>query len=1588
MKKIAGVVAVVSFVLLQMAPAFAQLEPPVTPPVTPPADTTPPVISAVVAVSVSSVAESITWVTDELAVSTFQYGTTTGYGSTASISASAAIGGTAALTGLAPATTYYYCITSTDTSNNTASSCGRSFTTAAAPDTTPPVIANISEASVSPYHQTIAWSTNELATSSIRYGTAANNLSLTLPVSASVALVHEATILSLASGTTYYYCIDATDLAGNTASSCGHSFATGIASSTPPPDTTPPTISLVTVAPIATSTVTVTWTTSEVANGQVEYGTSTAYGSSAGLDTDFSLTDEANLTGLAPSTTYHYRVRSSDQVGNVAYSNDNTFTTGALPVVTTSDTTPPIISNITTTSVSSVAATIIWSTNELAVSTMSYGTSLNYGSVATLPAGALLAHTATLVNLAPNTTYYYCIHANDLAQNGAATCGQSFTTAAAPLPPDTTPPVISGVAQGSVASYDVTIVWSTNELATSSIRYGMSTNYGSVLAIDASAGLVHSGTIADLSAATVYYYCIDATDLAGNTTSSCSHSFTTAVAPLVPDTTPPAISLIAATSLATSTATVTWTTNELANAEIEYGTSTSYGAISSLNATFALTHSESLSNLVPGETYHYRVMSADAAGNVATSPDNTFTTGSVQVVVPADTTPPAISAVVTGSLSNVAATITWTTNELATSTLVYGTTMSYGSAATIPAGALLVHEAPLINLAPQTTYYYCISATDLAGNTANSCGHSFTTGATPDTTPPVIANIIQASLTSYDATIAWTTNELATSSIHYGTSANNLSLTLPVNESAGLVHEATIASLSSNTIYYYCLYATDLAGNMASSCGHSLTTTAPPTVPDTIAPTFSAIVVASLATTTATVTWTTSEPATAQVAYGTTASYGSMSPLDSNLELTHSAALSGLAPNTTYHYQVRSVDIAGNVATSTDAIFTTEALPQIPTFTPNVSSTVNFSAVETESVGTSTVTISWNTDLPANGQIEYGTSEQLGSATPLNATLSTSHTATITGLAPNTNYIFRVASAPSGANEATPSANHEFNTLAMPTFTSTPANVSVIAEAGVTTSTANITWITDQSASAEVQYGISTEYGQSASSSGALATSHTIALSDLAPETMYHYRVKSVNGAGDITFSSDHTFMTVAPISLPVGGGGNGGGNSTTTSSTPSSTIVSAPSAISNLSIADYDPTSAMLTWNVSSANADAAAEYDIRYSTSPITQDNFANAAQDQVTAILYPDIAPNDTVRSYTVAGLQSNTTYYFAITSKYEASDWAAISNVVTATTEHAGQPEVVVENNSGNTSGGGSAGGVTFGGGGAGSGAGASGGAISGPIGTPTLTGSAGNDSEITLNWNNPNTNSFVRTIVVKKAGSYPASPTDGQVIYEGNGGTFTDTNVSNGTTYYYAIYSYDRAKNYSSGIRVSLAPQAGVSQTQINENPTITTGGPAYHFTQVYAQGDTDPEVAHLQEMLARYNVYPENRVTSYFGPLTEAALKRFQAMYGVPQTGIVDPQTQILLNAASLSDQTMNVPQALAVFEDGDLQLGDTSEDVGELQQFLIYEGDYPEAQVTGYFGMLTQKAVIAFQKKYGILPDVGYVGPITRHTIATISGF
>ena len=102
---------------------------------------------------------------------------------------------------------------------------------------------------------------------------------------------------------------------------------------------------------------------------------------------------------------------------------------------------------------------------------------------------------------------------------------------------------------------------------------------------------------------------------------------------------------------------------------------------------------------------------------------------------------------------------------------------------------------------------------------------------------------------------------------------------------------------------------------------------------DTTPPTISAVASTSITSTGATINWTTNEASDSQVEYrvqGTTT--WSANTLNTSLLTAHSMALTGLAASTTYEYQVKSKDAAGNPAPlPTISVFTTLAPPAPPT---------------------------------------------------------------------------------------------------------------------------------------------------------------------------------------------------------------------------------------------------------------------------------------------------------------------------------------------------------------------------------------------------------------------------------------------------------------------------------------------------------------------------------------------------------------------------------------------------------------------------------------------------------------------------------
>lgn len=109
------------------------------------------------------------------------------------------------------------------------------------------------------------------------------------------------------------------------------------------------------------------------------------------------------------------------------------------------------------------------------------------------------------------------------------------------------------------------------------------------------------------------------------------------------DSVDPIISAIGVNPASTAVV-VTWTTNESADSKVEYGLTAGYGN-QVLSGSLVAGHNLTINGLTANTTYHYRIISQDAAGNAASTSNATFTTDSTD---PA----PAPSIVTTPTIEN------------------------------------------------------------------------------------------------------------------------------------------------------------------------------------------------------------------------------------------------------------------------------------------------------------------------------------------------------------------------------------------------------------------------------------------------------------------------------------------------------------------------------------------------------------------------------------------------------------------------------------------------------------------------------------------------------------------------------------------------------------------------------------------------------------------------------------------------------------------------------------------------------------------------------------------------------------------------
>ena len=486
------------------------------------------------------------------------------------------------------------------------------------------------------------------------------------------------------------------------------------------PDLSPPQIVAgPVVVHLSDTSVSISWTTNEAASSTVDYGT---LGLTSNVtDTTLSTNHAVTLVGLDPVTTYLFRVGSKDKGGNgPTVSSQGTFTTQAAP----GDITPPVITaGPTVASVNQTTAIIEWTTDEPASTRVEFGTDNMLGMVVNGPLGRFeQPHTVTLNGLAPETTYFARVTSADPDDNSTSSSLFSFTTLAVP---DTTPPVItSGPSVLSKTDTKITIVWETNEPATSGVSYNDGVRFDVIA--DTTLTRTHQITLSGLSPQTTYSIRVSSTDAAGNgpTLSAPANATTNAT----PDTTAPVIANLQVTSITTSSATVSWTTNEAANSQVTYGR-TSGGLDNSVaNVSSVFTHSMTLTGLSDGATYYLSVSSTDAAGNTANSAESSFRTESAFVDMP-PTAPGPITAPL--APTNAATyTVSWGASVDDIGITGYDLLRNGDTVASVSGATTMVDESGL----GEGSYAYQVRATDTAGHTALSG----TVTVVIDRTPPMI----------------------------------------------------------------------------------------------------------------------------------------------------------------------------------------------------------------------------------------------------------------------------------------------------------------------------------------------------------------------------------------------------------------------------------------------------------------------------------------------------------------------------------------------------------------------------------------------------------------------------------------------------------------------------------------------------------------------------------------------------------------------------------------------------------------------------------------------------------------------------------
>jgi len=762
---------------------------------------------------------------------------------------------------------------------------------------------------------------------------------------------------NLSSSTTYYYKVQT--LSSNNDVSAYTPVLSDQPNGQGGSDTTSPTISTVSTTERQATWVRIIWDTDEISNSEINYSVSpsTAFGSTAS-STAFATSHSVTITGLTASTTYLFRVKSTDPSLNTATSDNGgagySFSTLSAPT----------ISGVTAINVNDNTATIFWNTNVDSDSYVYYSTNPQLSSATQVGSASLVGngssslfqHQVNLTGLSAGTTYYYYVKSTD--GNGATATdnnGNNYYFFATTN--DVKAPTISNVSVPVKSSTAAVVVWTTDEPATSKAQYGTATgSYPNATDEDATLTISHVASLTGLTANTNYFFILTSKDAANNSTTSAENTFKTtesnvviinssagggAPPPPPKDSTAPVIEKIEVTNLGPFSAVISFETNEESTGFVAYGNAPTYGLIAA-NPVRSRTHRIPLNGLKVGTDYHFQVEAVDKDNNAAYSPDQKFTTKFVsealEDVVTLDNAsgfqdrleniiestlpsliPPFVGNVSINDVTENSAMVAWRTNVPAYGGVSFAADKDYDEkrenpyAISLSEGDLKArdHEVQMTNLMPGTEYHVQAKSFVIAGAAGKSKDLTFTTKFSL-----VKPEVVRVGNTEAD--IRWVTDVETSSYAEYVSPRTGR--TERVGETTlTKLHSLTLANLTPATEYNVRIFGYDGRNNIVEGNPIAFRTKqdlTPPVINNLKID--NALLPGRNDRLQSIVYWRTDEPSNSIVYYEEGAGIGinpkTATTLGNGKEyvLDHSIIIPGFRPATVYRVQVVTVDEAGN----------------------------------------------------------------------------------------------------------------------------------------------------------------------------------------------------------------------------------------------------------------------------------------------------------------------------------------------------------------------------------------------------------------------------------------------------------------------------------------------------------------------------------------------------------------------------------------------------------------------------------------------------------------------------------------------------